>query len=159
LRFAGFEQYEKAVGVYRQALGDPNTNPVPSSPPSYSIVISKEMELLCVWQGLALDTDCTIVYWLVGSTPSEMQAACTALLGQGYSMVEAPDESPLGSRDKKNTERAVLKDKSGHRVGLIINPPVPWTDSQAQPSEPTFVIEPTHVINPPVTVGGTGDAS
>lgn len=159
LRFSGFEQYQQAVLLYSTALGNTPTLP-PGSPPSYSIPISESMELLCMWQSPALETNCTIVYWAVGTHPTQIDAACTALQAKGYELLEAPGKSPLGSHDKPETQRAVLKDKSGHRIGVIINPPVPIIGPAEVPiPERVFIIEPTHVINPPVTVGAQEDAS
>ena len=148
LRFAGFEQYQQAVQLYRAALGHADPSAPPAAPPSYSIPISDSMELLCAWQSPALKTDCTIVYWAVGKLPEEIAAACRSLEAKGYRMREAPGESPLGSGDKPDTQRAVLEDESGHLMGLIINPPVPLMTPTL-----VFQISPTHVINPPVTVG------
>jgi hypothetical protein len=153
LRFAGFEQYQQAVLLYSAALGKPVGAAPPASPPSYSIRISDTLELLCVWQNQTLETNCTIVYWGVGTEPAQIDAACAALVAKGYTLLEPPGKSPLGSGDKENTQRAVLKDKSGQRVGVIINPPVPYTVA-SEPGIPQmqFPVEPTHVINPPVTV-------
>lgn len=156
LRFAGFEQYQQAVLLYSTALGNKPTLP-PGTPSSYSIPISESMELLCMWQSPALATNCTITYWAVGTHPAQIDAACAALQAKGYELLEAPGESPLGSHDKPETQRAVLIDKSGHRIGVIINPPVPiFGAAEIRKPEVVFIVEPTHVINPPVTVDGEG---
>lgn len=158
LRFAGFEQYQQAVLFYSAALGK-GIGPPPATPPSCSIAISDSLELLCAWQSPVLETNCTIVYWGVGTEPAQMEQTCAALVAKGYALLEAPGKSPLGSHDKANTQRAVLQDKSGQYIGLIINPPVPFTDApfRATP-ERMFPIEPTHIINPPVTVAEEGKA-
>ncbi|GAB3574046.1 VOC family protein [Hymenobacter daeguensis] len=157
LRFSEPERYEKAKALYDSAL--PEGQPMESAgPPSYSLIISKSSELLLM-QKDAPRTDCTIVFWEVGTSVQDLEDACSALEAQGYKVIEKYDESPRGSRDKPETKRAVLKDKSGHRVGVIINPPVPFIKRQddAAPPMPEFPIEPTHVINPP-TVSEEGSS-
>lgn len=130
LRYANFEQYQQGVMLFRAALGQPDPVAPPINPPSTSIRISEAMELLCMYQPPDLVTDCTIVYWAVGTEPDQMESACTMLVSKGYQLLEAPGTSPLGSGDKENTQRAVLQDEAGHQIGLIINPPVPLTDSR-----------------------------
>ena len=152
LRYAGFEQYQQAVMLFRAALGDPNSTAPPASPLSYSIRLSDSLELLCMWQSPPLETNCTIVYWAVGTQPDQIDAACAMLVAKGYTLLEAPGKSPLGSADKPDTQRAVLQDKSGHRIGVIINPPVPLTKaSKVSIPQMEFPVEPTHIVNPPVT--------
>lgn len=160
LRFAGFEQYQQAVLLYCNSLGrSAPPVPFPTKPTSYSIRISDSLELLCVWQSPALETNCTIVYWGVGTEPAQIEAACAALVANGYTLLEAPGKSPAGSGDKENTQRAVLKDKSGQRIGVVINPPVPFIGAGAPGTmQLEFPVEPTHVINPPVTVDGGNNA-
>jgi hypothetical protein len=156
LRFSDVAQYQQAVLLYSTALGNKPTLP-PNTLPSYSMSISESMELLCMWQGPELETDCTITYWAVGTHLAQIDAACAALQAKGYALLEAPGESPLGSHDKPETQRAVLKDKSGHRVGLIINPPVPiFSMAEVLAPEVVFIVEPTHVINSPVRVDEAG---
>ena len=155
LRFSDKTLYQNAVDLYCAALTEGKPIESGVAPLSCSLIISDNSELLLMLKDEPR-TDCTIVFWEVGATPQELDDACSALEGQGYRLIEKPGESPRGSRDKTETVRAVLKDKSGHRVGVIINPPVPIVGpaDAAAPPMPEFPIEPTHIVNPPVTVAG-----
>ena len=151
IRFRDDDKYKQAVDLYAKVLGLAGDANATDTAHTFPVA---EQVLLRLANGASAND--TIVYWQVPSG-ADLSGIYHELIKSAEFTIMTPEEPPKDDdpiAGRETPKRAVLKDPAGNRVGLIINPPVPFMNPAVELPQMEFPIEPTHVVNPPVTVDG-----
>lgn len=144
--------YDKAVAFYQNLLG---FSPAPAPSP-YLFQVTETIGLMLISSAGQASTKTTVYWKLMDGDEQTLRDAYQRLIDD-HNCRQATPPYPLENANGADTWLGTLQDPGDNVFGIIINPPVPFI-GKSTPAELAshFVIEPTHVINPPVTVDGEG---
>lgn len=144
--------YDAAVAFYQNLLG---LDSVPASSP-YLVPITETIGMMLVSNAKQASIETTVYWKLADGDGQELKDAYQKLIDD-YGCTEETAPYQLEATKGEDTWLGTLQDPGENVFGIIINPPVPFNGKNT-PAPPLqqFKIEPTHVINPPVTTDGEG---